>query len=262
MQRIIVCFKYAVDVSQVKVDQATRKLLTAEAPRKISDFDKNALEEAVRIKGKHGGEVVALTVSSENASSALREALAIGADKAYLVQDPTIQASDTLAVSYVIAEAVKKIGPFDLILCGEASVDSYSGQVGPRLAEVLGIPAITYVRKVSIEEDALVAERSLEDCSEVVKAKMPALLTVTKEINEPRVPTLMDVLKASKKPIITWTLSDLGIPSEKVGALAVQVLEVSAPKVERRKIRIQGETPKEIAEKLVKALIQDGVIGG
>ena len=262
MPRIIVCLKYAIDVSQIKVDSATRKLLTADAPRKISDFDKNALEEAIRIKEKHGGEVIALTVSSENASSALREALAIGADKAFLVHDSTIQNSDTLVISQILAEAVKKLGSFDLIICGEASIDSYSGQVGPRLAEILGIPAVTYARKVGLEGDAIIAERSLEDFSEVVRVKMPALLTVTKEINEPRVPTLMDILKASRKEFVTWTLSDLGVSKEKVGAIAVQVLEVSAPKVERKKVRIGGENPKEIAEKLVKALIQDGVLGG
>lgn len=262
MPRIIVCLKYAVDVSQIKVDQTTRKLFIAEAPRKISDFDKNALEEAVRIKGKHGGEVIALTVSYENASSALREALAIGADKAFLVRDSAIQAFDTLAVSNVLAEAIKKIGSFDLILSGEASIDSYSGQVGPRLAEILNVPVVTYVRKLNLEGDSLIAERSLEDCSEVVKVKMPALLTVTKEINEPRVPSLMDVLKASKKELVTWSLSDLGILGEKAEMQAVQVLEVSAPKVERKKAKIVGETPKEIAEKLVKALIQDGAIGG
>lgn len=228
MPRIIVCLKYAVDVSQIKVDPATRKLLTADAPRKISDFDKNALEEAVRIKGKHGGEVVALIVSAEGASSALREALAMGADKAFLVQDSAIQNSDTLVVSRIIVEAIRKIGYFDLIICGEASIDSYSGQVGPRLAEIIGIPAVTYARKVGLEGDALIVERSLEDCSEVVKVKMPALLTVAKEINEPRVPTPMDVLKASRKELVTWTLSDLGVSREKVGAIAVQVLDFSA----------------------------------
>ena len=262
MPRIIVCLKYAIDVSQIKIDSATRTLVTADAPRKISDFDKNALEEAIRIKAKHGGEVIALTVSAENASSALREALAIGADKAFQVYDPAFQSSDTLVVSQILAEAIKKVGSFDLIICGEASIDSYSGQVGPRLAEILGVPAVTYARRVVLEGDALIAERSLEDCSEVVKVKMPALLTVTKEINEPRVPTLMDVLKASRKELVMWTLSDLEVSREKVEVIAVQVSEVSAPKIERKKVKIEGENPKEIAEKLVKALIQDGVLGG
>jgi electron transfer flavoprotein beta subunit len=262
MPRIIVCLKYAIDVTNIKVDPATRKLITADAPRKISDFDKNALEEAIKIKEKHGGEVVALTLSAEDASQALREALAMGADKAFLVKDSSIQNSDALTVSHILAEAIRKIGAFDLILCGEVSIDSSSGQIGPRLAEILNIPCVTYVCKLGLEGEFLIAERSLEDCSEIVKAKMPGLVTVTKEINVPRVPTLMDVIKASKKELVTWSLSDLGISSEKIGSSAIEILEVLAPKSERKKIKIEGETPKEIAEKLVKSLIQEGVLGG
>jgi len=261
MPTIIVCLKYAVDVTQIKVDPTTRKLITADAPRKISDFDKNALEEAIRIKEKFGGEVIALTASAEDASSALREALAMGADRAFLIKDSSLQDSDSSVTSHVLAKAIRKVGSFDLIICGEASIDSYSAQVGPRLAENLGIPVVTYVRKLSLEDNVLIAERSLEDRSEVVKVKTPALVTVTKEINVPRVSTLMDVIKASKKELVTWSLSDLGVSSEEVGA-AVEILGVSAPRIERKKVKIEGETPEEIAEKLVKALIQEGVLGG
>jgi electron transfer flavoprotein beta subunit len=135
LKRIIVCLKQAVDVSQLKVDPATRQLITAGAPRKISDFDKNALEEAIKIKEKLSGiEILTLTVSSEDAKAVLREALAMGADKAYLVNDPAVQGVDTSGTAYILAQAVKKIGEFDLILCGEASLDSFSGLVGSRLS--------------------------------------------------------------------------------------------------------------------------------
>lgn len=261
MPRIIVCLKYAIDVTNIKIDPATRKLITAEAPRKISDFDKNALEEAIKIKEKYGGEVIALTLSSEDASPALKEALAMGADKAFLVKDSSLQNSDTLTVSHILAEAIRKIGSFNLIICGEASIDSCSEQVGPRLAEILGIPAVTYVRKLDLEGEFLIAERSLEDCLEVVKVKMPGLVTVTKEINVPRLSTLMDVIRASKKELVTWSFSDLGFSSEVVSS-AIEILEVLAPKSERKKIKIESENPKEIAEKLVKSLIQEGVLGG
>lgn len=263
MVRILVCVKQAIDVSQLKVDSATRRLITVDAPKKISDFDKNALEEAIRIKEKHGGEIFTVTVGPEDAKTTLREALTMGADKAYLIADPIFENSDTLATSYILAEAIKKIGNFDLILCGEASIDSFSAQVGPRLAERLGLPLIAYARKLSLEGDAVIAERGLEDCSETVKAKMPVLITVTKEINEPRIPSLMAIMKASKKEIVLWKAADLGIAGEKVGkdGSAVQVLDVLAPKMERKKIVIKGENTKEIAEKLVKALIQEGVVG-
>jgi len=263
MVRILVCVKQAIDVSQLKVDSATRRLITVDAPKKISDFDKNALEEAIRIKEKLGGEVFTVTVGPEDAKTTLREALAMGADKAYSMSDPIFENSDTLATSYILAETIKKIGPFDLILCGEASIDSFSAQVGPRLAEQLGIPLITYARRLNLEGDAVTAERGLEDCSQTMKVKMPALVTVTKEINEPRIPSLMAIMKASKKEIVMWKAADLNVASGKVGVngSAVQVLDVLAPKMERKKIVIKGESAKETAEKLAKALVQEGVVG-
>jgi len=262
MVRILVCVKQAIDVSQLKADPATRRLLIADAPKKISDFDKNALEEAVRTKEKLGGEVLTVTVGPEDAKTTLREALAMGADKAYLISDPIFESSDTLATSYILAEAIKKIGAFDLILCGEASIDSFSAQLGPRLAERLGIPLITYARKLSLEGDTVTAERGLEECSETMKAKTPVLMTVTKEINEPRTPSYMAVMQAFKKELVMWKAADLNIPNEKVGEVgsAVQVLDVLAPKVERKKIVIKGENATEIAEKLAKTLIQEGII--
>jgi len=262
MVRILVCVKQAIDVSQVKVDTATRRLITVDAPKKISDFDKNALEEAIRLKEKFEGEIITITVGLEDAKTTIREALAIGADKAYVISDPTFENSDTLAVSYILAEAVKKIGPFDLIFCGEASVDSFSAQVGPRLAERLNLPLVTYVKKLTLEQDVVTAERSLEDSHETIKAKTPALVTVTKELNEPRIPSLMAIMKAAKKEVILWKAADLNIPKEKVGEAgsAIKIVSVLAPKVERKKIVIKGETHTETAEKLAKALIQEGVI--
>jgi len=263
MVRIVVCVKQAIDVSQLKIDTATRKLVTVDAPKKISDFDKNALEEAIRLKEKLGGEVLTLTVGPEDAKTTIREALAMGADKAYVISDPAFENSDTLATSYILAEAVKRIGQFDLILCGEASTDSFSAQVGPRLAERLNIPPVTYVRKISLEGDILTAERSLEDAVETVRAKTPLLVTVTREINEPRIPSLMSIMKASKKEVILWKAADLNLAKEKVGEAgsAIKVLDVLAPKVERKKIVIKGENAAEVAEKLAKALIQEGVVG-
>jgi len=263
LPRIIVCLKQAIDVSQLKADPSTRRLITDGVSRKISDFDKNALEEAVRLKEKLGGEVITVTASVEDAKTSIREALAMGADKGYLIIDEALQNSDTLATSTVLAEAVKKTGQFDLILCGEASIDGFSAQVGPRLAELLKIPVITYARKISFEDNIVTVEKVLEDRYETVKTKTPAIVTVTKEINEPRIPSLMAIMKASKKEIVTWRLADIGVLPEKVGETGsgVKIVDVSAPKVERKKVVIEGENPAEIAEKLVKKLIQDGVVG-
>jgi len=262
MVRIVVCVKQALDVSQIKVDTATRRLITVDAPKKISDFDKNALEEAIRLKEKLGGEVVTVTLGPEDAKTTVREALAIGADRAYVVCDPVFEGGDTMATSYVLAEAVKKIGPFDLILCGEASIDSFSAQVGPRLADRLGLPVVIYVKKLVVEGDTVTVERNLEDSYETVRVKMPVLLTVTKELNEPRIPSLMSIMKASKKEVIVWNAADLNVQKEKGGEAgsAIKIVSVLAPKVERKRIVIKGETAAETAEKLARALIQDGVV--
>jgi electron transfer flavoprotein beta subunit len=155
---------------------------------------------------------------------------------------------------------VKKIGEFDLILCGDSSLDSFSGLVGPRMAELLNLPQMTSVRKITVEGDTVTAERSLEDAVETVKAKMPALLSVTREINQPRIPSLMNIMKASKKEIVPWSLSDLNISSEKINP-RIEVLEALAPKMDRKRVKITGETVQEIAEKLAKALVQEGVVG-
>src|SRR4030043_711317 len=261
LRRIIVCLKQAVDVTQLKVDPATRQLITASAPRKMSDFDKNALEEAVRIKEKLGdAEIFTVTVTHEDARAVLREALAMGADKAYLVNDASLKDIDTAGTAYVLAEAIKKIGECSLGLCGETSLDSFSGLVASRLAELLVLPQITSRRKIAGEGDSVLGERTLEDAVETVRARLPALISVTREINQPRIPSLMMIMKASKKEIVSWSLKDLGVAPERIGS-RTEVIEVLAPKMERKKIKITGESVQEIAEKLAKALVQEGVIG-
>jgi electron transfer flavoprotein beta subunit len=236
-------------------------LVTAGAAKKISDFDKNALEEAIRIKEKFGNiEILTVTVTPEDAKTVLREALAMGADKAYMVSDPNFKEIDTLGTAQILAEAIKKIGGFDLILCGETSLDSFSGLVSARLAELLELPQVTSVRKISFEGNTMIAEKALEEAIETVRVKMPTLISVTREINQPRIPSLMMIMKASKKEIITWTAADLNLQKEKLDT-KIEIMEVLAPKTERKRVKITGETSQEIAEKLVKALVEEGVLG-
>jgi len=259
--RIVVCLKQAVDVSQLKVDPASRQLLLASAPRKISDFDKNALEEAIKVKEKvPGSEIYTLTVTAEDAKTVLREALAMGADKAYVVNDVALKSVDTLGTARVLASVIGKIGDVDMVFCGETSLDSFSGLVGSRLAELLGLAQVSSVRKLNVEGDSVVAERTVEDSSEVIRAKLPVLVSVTREINQPRIPSLMMIMKASKKEIVNLTLADLGLSID-VLASKIHILEVSSPKSERKRIKITGDSVQEIAEKLAKALIQEGVVG-
>ncbi|MFX1514462.1 MAG: electron transfer flavoprotein subunit beta/FixA family protein [Promethearchaeota archaeon] len=261
--RIIVCFKYSLDVDEIQVDHKTNTLIMEGVPRKISDFDKNALEAAIKLREKHGGEVIAVSACPEAASKGIKEVLAIGADMAYIVNDPSVQDSDASAISLILAKAIKKIGSFDLILCGEASIDGFAGQVPAALAERLAIPQLTYARKISIEDKKVAVERTLEEGYPIMESPIPSLISVTGEINEPRIPSLMMIMRASKKPSTTWTLDDLGLTPESVGNIGspIQVTKVFVPPSQRKQILVEGKTPQEAAEKLAEEIDKLGIIG-
>jgi len=216
---IIVCLKQIHDLAQIKIDSLKRPV-TEGVARKLSDFDKNALEEAVRLKEKHGGNVFAII---KGAKDAAKEALAIGADEA-IIYDAD---ADSSGIASILAGIIQKM-KYDLIMCGEASIDEYSFQVGARLAEALGIPLITYARKIEMKNNEAVAERTLENRYEVVKAKLPALVTVTKEINEPRIPTLVQILGASKKKV---TEISPGKPEAGIETLSVAAIEMKRKEI-------------------------------
>jgi len=257
MVQIVVCIKQVYDIGGLKVDPKTRSLVTERVERKISDFDKNALEEALRIKEKQGGSVTAITLGTSIANDALREALNMGVDEAYLIDVGDMKEPDARVTADLLAGAVKITGGFDVIICGEASVDMYAAQVGPRVAERLGIPLVSHARSVSVNGSVVTAERDLEEAYETVEASMPLLLTVTKEINEPRIPKITMVIKASKKTAKVLYARELGIPLTP----SVKVLKALAPVTERKRVIIGGKTG-EVTESLVRQLIKDGVVGG
>jgi len=256
MVRSIVCIKYAVDVNQLQLD--TESPTTKGAARKISDIDKNALEEAVRIKVKLGGEAIAVTVGPPEAKEALREALALGMDQAYLITDPGFTDLDTGGTAAVLAAAITKLGGFDLVLAGEATIDSFSSQVGPRLAEHLSVPPITYVRKLTIEGGKIVAEQDLEDSYETVELNTPALITVTKEVNAPRLPSLMAILAASKKEIKTLTKADLPLQSVALDS-PIKILEITVPEMKRRKVIIRDKPVAEMTDELAQTILKERI---
>jgi len=230
--------------------------------RKISDVDKRALETAIRLKEKHRGEVIALSMGGDKTKTAMLEALAIGADAAYIVNDE-LTGIDTLATSKVLEAAVRKIGDFDLILCGEMTLDSLSSQVGPRLAELLNLPQVTYTRRLELQDSSLRAERDLEDVDEVVEVELPSVVSVVREINEPRIPSLMNIMKAKRKPTVEWDAAALGLSVDEVReASSVEVLKVEAPFVERKRILIKAESVEEAAEKLAEAILAEGILEG
>ncbi len=222
---IIVCLKQIYDLAQIKKD-TSRRPVTEGIARKISDFDKNALEEGVRIKEKHGGKVYAVIRGTKDAA---KEALSMGADEAIVYNVDT----DSLGTTYILAGIIQKM-KYDLILCGEASIDEYSFQTGSRLAQSLGIPVLTYARKIELQDSDVVVERDLEKGYEIARAKLPALITVTKEINEPRIPTLIQILGASKKKITEMIpfKPDAGVETLSILAIEMKRKEVILKDVE------------------------------
>ncbi len=257
--RIGVAVKYGVDVSLARADRATGLVSLAGAPRKTSDFDLNAVEEAVRVREKHGGTVTAISVGGAEAKQSLREAYAIGADQGVLVTAAGAAAWDSRAVARLLAATIKKLGGFDLFLLGEGSTDHFAGLIGPRIAAELGVADIAYVRKLTIGPDGVVAEKDLEKEIEVLKAKYPVVVAVGQEINTPRVPNFMANLKASKKDVQTLAPADLGLAPEAL-APAVLIDRTAVPEVPRKRTTVSGATPAEVAGKLVEALKGEGVL--
>ncbi len=232
---IIVCVKQIYDLNQIKVDTTSRHPITEGVTKKISDFDKNALEEAIRIKERYSGKVLALIGGTKDTAT---EALAMGADEAIIYSADT----DSLGIASLLAGIIQKM-KYDLILCGEASIDEYSFQTGPRLAQALGIPVLTYARKIEIKDGGVVVERELGNRYEIAKAEQPALVTVIKEINEPRIPTLLQILGASKKKI-----TEIDIERPETG---IETLNISALEMKRKEMVIKD------VEELAKIIISE-----
>jgi electron transfer flavoprotein beta subunit len=186
----------------------------------------------------------------------LREALAMGADDAYLIIDEALVGSDQFLTAKAIAAAVRRIGTYDLIIAGEATIDGYTSQVGPRVATELGIPVITFVRELRVESNKVVAKRDLEDVVQIMEASLPVLITVTREINVPRIPPLLQIRAAMKKTINRLSLADLGLSLKPI----VETTSVMPVQVRRKGVIIKEGTVDEKVDKLVQALIQEGLI--
>jgi electron transfer flavoprotein beta subunit len=257
---IIVCMKQVVDLKQIRIKADTRQPVLDGLPVLFGDFDKCALEESVRIKEKQGAKVTALAAGTAKLKDTIKEALAIGADEAVILTDPAFQGSDTMGSARLLAKAVEKIGEYDLVLLGDGSADNYSGQVPPRLAELLGLPQVGSVREMEVLGNQVRAVRDLEDALEVVEVDLPAVISVTSELNTPRLPPLTAILKAARKPVLTWGPGDLGVTADMVGtaASAVEVLSNLAPLQDRKEVIFQDA--EEGVVELVRALQREGVL--
>jgi electron transfer flavoprotein beta subunit len=261
--RIAVLVKDIPDLNEVKIDPSTRHPLTEAAKRRLNDLDKRALEAAIKIKEAGGAEIVTVSLGDERMKTSILEALAMGADAAYIINDPALKGLDANASSRVLAAAIGRIGAVDVIIAGELSLDAMSSQVGPRVAELLGIPQVTYAKELKLEAGKYRAVRDLEDVDEVVEVEPPFLATVTREINEPRIPNLMNIMKAKKKPTMEWNVEALGLKVEELKASTrVTVADVQAPEVKRKRVKIKEEKIEDAVAKLVSALTSEGALEG
>jgi electron transfer flavoprotein beta subunit len=248
--------KHAVDESELRADADGRPVLQG-AAAKVSTFDKNAVEEALRIKAKAGGEVVIFTLGTADAKKTIKETLAMGADRAVHVVDDA-SGHDSLTTSYLLSKALSKAGPFDLVLCAEGSSDTYECQVPPMLAEWLSFPYAGYASKITIEGAGARVEQSLEDSIQTLEVKLPFVASVVSEINEPRYPTLIQIMQASKKPMTEMTLAQLR--EADAPAAGAKTLDTRVQSMNRKKVVIEG-SPEEAAKKLLDSLRAEGVIG-
>ncbi|MGD2278875.1 MAG: electron transfer flavoprotein subunit beta/FixA family protein, partial [Candidatus Omnitrophota bacterium] len=215
--KIAVLIKQVPNTTDVKIDPETNTLKREGVESVINPFDTYAIEEAVRIKERLGeGEVVVVSMGPPQAEEALREALSLGCDSAILLSDRKFAGSDTWATSYTLSQAIRKIGDCDLIICGKQASDGDTAQVGPGVSTHLDIPQVTYVKKIeSIDKSKATVERMTEEGYDIIELPLPAVLTVVKEINEPRLPSLKGKMKAKKAEIAVWTAGDLGCDEDK-----------------------------------------------
>ncbi|MFH1354642.1 MAG: electron transfer flavoprotein subunit beta/FixA family protein [Candidatus Omnitrophota bacterium] len=254
--KIVVCIKQVPETTDVRINPETNTLIREGVKSMINPFDMYAIEEAIRLKEKTNGKVTVISMGPPQADSALREAISFGADEAILLSDRAFAGSDTWATSYTLSEAIKKVGDFDLIICGKQASDGDTAQVGPGIATHLDIPQVTYVKKIEeIKDKSLRVERMMEEGFEIIETPIPALLTVVKEINEPRMPSLKGMIKAKSATIKTWTQKELELDPQKIGLCGspTQVVKIFAPPQRKGGEMIEGEVS-HIANKLVDLL--------
>jgi electron transfer flavoprotein beta subunit len=254
MPDVICCFKWVIDEAYLRTG-SSGQLDTETVDYKISDYDRNAIEEAVQIREQYGGDVIAVTVGSPEATRGVKNALSRGPDQAYFINDRSFADLEPSQTAAILADVIGTRIRYDLIICGEGSSDLYARQVGPRLAEKLGIPCICYVQKIEIQDNQVIVERRVEDGIEVIAAPMPALVTVLPDINSPRVPGLKDTLAASKKPVTSVCRQELPGKYEP----RIQTSGIRAASLKRTCVKF-GSGAGDIGG-FVQALLKEGVTG-
>ena len=260
---ILVCIKQVPDTTEVKINPETGTLMREGVPSIINPFDMYAIEEGLRLKEKFGGKVTVITMGPPQAKEALKEAISYGVDEGILISDKAFAGSDTLATSYTLSHAIKKIENYDLIICGKQAMDGDTAQVGPGIAEWLDIPFVAFVKKIEeVTNEYLRVERMMEDGYDIVELPLPALMTVVKEINVPRMPSLRGKMKALKYEPIIWNTEHINVHQDRLGLKGspTQVFKVFSPKLRTKGEIIEGESVDEKAQKLVSKLKEAKIV--
>jgi electron transfer flavoprotein beta subunit len=263
--KIVVCIKQVPDTeAEVKWDLQKGTLKREDMDSVTNPFDEFALEEALLTKEKYDAEIVAVSMGPEKAADVLRNALALGVDQVFQITDPALAGSDTLGTSYVLSKAIEKIGDADVVLCGKQATDGNTGIVASELAARLGYSQLSFVGKI-VEIDAankkIKVERGIEGGKEVVEAKLPAVVSVLKGINEPRLPNLMGIRKAAKMQIPVWDTNEINAAKEKAGVegAAIKVIELTTPPPRAAGEMLAGDV-EEVGNLLVEKLLDLKVI--
>jgi electron transfer flavoprotein beta subunit len=254
--KIIVCIKQVPDAKDVRLDPKTNTMAREGVAAIMNPFDRHALEEGVRLKEQYGGSVTVVSMGPPQAEAVLREAVACGADEAVLVSDRAFAGADTWATTYTLGKAIEKNGSFDLIICGKQAIDGDTAQVGPGLAKRLHIPFVSYVKKITgLANGILSLHRLMDDGYDEVEMPLPGLLTVVKEINVPRVPSLKGKMKAKSLSIKTMNAEDIGADAECIGlpGSTTQVVKVFSPVFKGERAMLQGTVDEQV-EQLVNKL--------
>ncbi|MBW2061229.1 MAG: electron transfer flavoprotein subunit beta/FixA family protein [Deltaproteobacteria bacterium] len=261
---IAVCIKQVPNTSEVRLDPETKTLKREGVESIVNPFDMYAVETGLVLKDRFGGTVRALTMGPPQAEEALREVVSYGVDEVALLSDRAFAGADTWATAYTLSKGIQKLGRFDLVICGKQAIDGDTAQVGPGLAEHLGLPYVAFVRRmveVDLESKRMIVERLTDDGYDVVETSLPALITVVKEINEPRVPSLKGKMRARKIEVPVFTAADLEVDPESVGLTGsfTQVIEVFAPRPRENRVMFEGEAERQV-ERLLAGLKKDKVL--
>lgn len=254
---IVVCIKQVPDTTEIKIDPVKNTLIRTGVPSIMNPFDKHALETGLQLKDTYGGAVTVISMGPPQAKAVLREALSMGADAAYLVTDRAFGGSDTYATSYILSQAIQKLGSFDVILGGKQAIDGDTGQTAPSIAEHLDAVRLTYVLDLKMEGNRVTARRQVEEGIEVIETSFPILCTATKESNKPRYATIKRKIASLKAEIPEITLADLpDADTTKMGLKGspTKVKATFTPQRTANGVTIEGKSPKETAGLLIDQL--------